>query len=257
MNILTIGDLTEPRAVAYLESKLWDYRRENAIDLVIANGENASFITGPTPELVTRMLDAGVDVITGGNHTVQNFRLHPTLETERTVLRPANYPASVPGTGYTVTDLCGYRLLVINVLGQVHMEPTLDSPFDAVDRILTREAGNYDVAALDIHAEATGEKLALAHYFDGRIQIIFGTHTHVPTADARILPGGSGYVTDIGMCGAADGILGIDKDVIIARCRQHLPVRYTPAEGEICANGVIFTLNSQNFAVKTVKIVSF
>ncbi len=257
MNILAIGDLTEPRAVSYLESRLWDYRRENAIDLVIANGENASFITGPSPELVTRMLDAGVDVITGGNHTVGNFRLHPTLESTPVLLRPANYPACVPGTGYTVTDVCGYRLLVINVLGQVHMEPTLDSPFETVDRILSREAGNYDFAALDIHAEATGEKLALAHYFDGRIQIVFGTHTHVPTADARVLPKGTGYVTDIGMCGAADGILGVDKDVIVARCRQHLPVKYAPAEGEILANGAIFTLNSQDFSAKSVKIVSF
>ena len=257
MKILTIGDITEPRAVTYLKENLWSFRRENKIDLVIANGENASFITGPSPELAEQILSAGVDVLTGGNHTVQNLRLHPMLEASRAILRPANYPAGVPGCGYTVADLCGYRLLVINVLGQVHMEPTLDSPFEAVERILAREAGNYDLAALDIHAEATGEKLALAHAFDGRIAVIFGTHTHVPTADARILPRGSGYITDIGMCGAEDGILGIDADVILERCRIHLPVKYRAATGKILAQGAIFELDSHDFAAKNVKIVSF
>ena len=136
------------------------------------------------------------------------------------------------------------------------MDP-LASPFDAVDRILSREAGAYDVAVMDIHAEATSEKLALAHYFDGRVHVMFGTHTHVPTADTQILPKGSGYVTDLGMCGPQNGILGTDKDAVIDRFRTMMPIRFSVAGGEVIANGVIFSLDPDKKRVSQVERISF
>jgi len=158
--------------------------------------------------------------------------------------------------GYTVCDVNGWRVLCINVSGRVYLDP-LASPFDTVDRILEREDGRYDVALLDIHAEATSEKLALGRYFDGRIQVLFGTHTHVPTADEQILPHGSGYITDLGMCGPTDGILGTDADAVIHRFRSLMPTRFSVASGTVRAQGVIFDVDEGAKKVRSVKRVVF
>lgn len=256
MNILAIGDLTEPRAVPFLQEKLDAFCRENHVSFVVANGENAGFIMGPTPDLAEKLRRAGVDCVTGGNHTLQNKFLYTMLENDIHLLRPQNYPPSAPGRGYTILNADGYRLLIVNVLGQVHMEPVLDNPFFAVDRVLQRESGNYDIAILDIHAEATGEKLALAHYFDGRISVIFGTHTHIPTADEQILPNGSGYVTDLGMCGGSTGILGVKKEVVIERMTTRLPVKSEPDNGPMVAYGAIFTVDPDTGRCTAVKRVT-
>ena len=245
LKILAIGDLTEPRAALFLKEKLSSFKRKNGIDFVIANGENAGFIMGPTPETAALVFDAGVDCLTGGNHTLQNKFLHRTLENDTRLLRPANYPAAVPGFGYRIFSVNGYRLLVMNLLGRVHIEPVLDSPFTAAEAILRRENGKYDLAVLDFHAEATGEKLALARYFDGRFAAIFGTHTHVPTADEQVLPKGTGYITDIGMCGASGGVIGVKADVIIERYLTALPVRSEPDDSPVKANGAIFTIDTE------------
>ena len=245
LKILAIGDLTEPRAALFLKEKLSPFVKKNGVDFVIANGENAGFIMGPTPETAALIFEAGVDCLTGGNHTMQNKFLYRTLENDTRLLRPVNYPASVPGFGYRIFTVKGYRLLVLNVLGRVHIEPTLDNPFTAVEAVLRRENGKYDLAGLDIHAEATGEKLALARYFDGRFAAIFGTHTHVPTADEQILPRGTGYVTDIGMCGGSGGVIGVKADVIIERYLTALPVRSEPDDSPVKANGALFTVDTE------------
>lgn len=242
IKLLAIGDVTSPKAAEALAASLWSIRRQYAVDFVSVNAENAGFIMGPTPETAHLLLNAGADVLTGGNHILQNQFLHGMLEHDTRILRPANYPAATPGAGYTVTDVKGYRLLAVNVMGRVHMEPPLDSPFEAVERILKREEGRYDLAILDIHAEATGEKVALAHHFDGRFSAIFGTHTHVPTADTRVLPGGTGYVTDLGMCGAENGILGIDEASVMKRYLTGISSRFSPAEGKLFADGVLFSV---------------
>lgn len=252
MKILAIGDVTEPRAAAYLAAHLPAYRRENNIDFVIVNAENAGFIYGPDPDIANTLLDGGADLLSGGNHTLQKKSLHPMLEHSRRMIRPVNYPPEAPGMGYTILPAGDGRLLVINAIGRVNMEP-YDCPFHAVDRVLEREAGNYDYAVLDFHAEATGEKLAMGHYLDGRVSAVFGTHTHVPTADEQILPGGTGYITDIGMCGATDGILGMDRAVVIKRFVTRLPERYAAAEGPIAADGVVFEID--RFSKKTVSAV--
>ena len=254
MRILAIGDVTDPRAAAHLAARLWEIRRSLSIDFVAVNAENAGFIVGPDPDVATALLDGGADVLTGGNHTLQKKGLFSLLENDKRVLRPANYPPEAPGAGYAILDAKGYRLLVMNAVGRVEMEPS-DCPFRAIDRILSREEGNYDLAILDFHAEATGEKMAMGYYLDGRVQAVYGTHTHVPTADEQILPHGTGYITDIGYTGVRDSILGISPEVVLHRFLTHLPERFAPAEGEIRIEGVVFTLDESTRRCKKVERV--
>jgi len=254
MRILALGDVVGSRTIDYLQDTLWRIRQKEGVDLVIANGENATEIRGLSAGDAKALLDTGVDVITLGNHTYGMRDLYPFLEEAINVIRPANYPPEAPGSGYTIVRIDGWRVLCINVNGRVYLD-AFASPFDTVDRILEREKGNYDLSVMDIHAEATSEKLALAHYFDGRIDVMFGTHTHVPTADEGILPKGSGYVTDLGMCGPVNGILGTAKEPVIERFRTLMPVRFAVADGEIRAQGVLFEWDGSR--VKSVKRLAF
>ena len=256
MRILTLGDIVGTRTIDYLQRNLWQIRREHHIDATIANGENTSEIRGLSAHDAAALLDTGIDLITLGNHAFGMRDIYSYLEDETRVIRPANYPPVAPGAGYTVLNVDGWRILCINVCGRVYMDP-LASPFETVDRILSREAGSYDFALMDIHAEATSEKLALAYYFDGRVQVMFGTHTHVPTADAQILSGGSGYVTDLGMCGPQGGILGTDKDAVIDRFRTMMPTRFSVAGGNVTASGVIFDLDTNTRRVTRVERIVF
>lgn len=256
MNILCIGDIVGPAAVDFVTKNLWKIRKEYGVSLVVANGENADLGNGLLENTAKVLLQSGVDVITSGNHIWQKSGVYSFLDDCRYLLRPANYPASNPGHGWVIVDADGYRVLVMNVQGLVFMEP-LASPFDTVDLILEKNKGEYDIAVLDIHAEATSEKAALAHYFDGRIDIICGTHTHVQTADERILPGGSAFITDLGMCGVQNSALGVKYEPIIRRLRTGMPQRFELANGNITMNSVIFVYNQQNSKVELVKRVNF
>ncbi len=249
MKILVIGDVTSPAGIEHLGRTLWKFREKNGIDFCVVNGENASFITGISPDLAEKLLLAGADCITGGNHTMHNSRTHTMLEENEALLRPINYGDSVPGHGYTVLDAAGYRMLVINAMGNVHIEPVLDSPYPYIDRVLSERDGEYDFSILDIHAEATGEKVAIGYAYDGRINVIFGTHTHVQTADEQILPRGTGYITDAGMCGESGGVLGMDPECVVAKMRTKMPYRFRAAAGEVRADGVIFTLDTSKRVV--------
>ena len=247
LRIMTIGDVTSPVAATALAGKLWEIRRTHRIDFLAVNPENAGFIIGPSADTARTLLDKGADLLTGGNHTLQNQSLHALLENDNRVIRPANLPAAAPGVGYTILSANGYRILAVNALGRVEMEPVSDSPFATIEKILEREAGNYDLSILDFHAEASGEKVALAMYFDGRFAAVYGTHTHVPTADLSILPRGTGYVSDVGMCGASGGVLGISLESVLKLHLTGVPTRYTVAEGDLFADAVIFTVDpSQN-----------
>ena len=246
MKILAIGDVTSPEGVAHLERNLFSVRGREGIDFCVVNAENASMISGALPELAERLLMAGADCLTGGNHTLRNRAAHAYLDGTSRMLRPINFGSRAPGSGYGIFNVSGWRIMVISAMGNVHIEPVLDSPFDCIERALMREAGNYDVALLDIHAEATGEKLAVAHTFDGKINVVFGTHTHVPTADMQILPKGTGYVSDLGMCGESGGILGMEVPSVISRVRDHLPTPFRPSTGAPSADGVIFTLDEKS-----------
>ena len=255
LKILVIGDVTSPAGVEHLFKNLWKFRKERGIDFCVVNGENASFITGISPQLAEKLLRGGADCITGGNHTMHNKQTYTFMEENAEIIRPLNFGASAPGRGYALLDACGWRMLVMNVMGNVHIEPVLDSPFDAVERALSECSGKYDFAILDVHAEATGEKLALAYAFDGRINVVFGTHTHVQTADAQIFPRGTGYITDIGMCGESGGVLGMDAERVVERMRTHLPHAFKAASGECVADGVIFTLDTSSGRVTSVELV--
>ena len=257
LHILAIGDIVGTRAIDALQQRLWQKRREYRVDFVVANGENATDIHGVNARDAKAILDCGVDLITLGNHTYTMRDLHPFLDNNPDVIiRPANYPASAPGCGYTVRDVCGWRVLCINVNGTTFMEP-LDSPFEAVERILAREEGKYDFALLDIHAEATSEKLAIAHAFDGRMCVMFGTHTHVQTADEQILPHGSGYITDLGMSGPVNSILGTKCDAVLTKMRHHMPAHFTVADGEIAICGALFTVDPSSRKCVKVERVKF
>ncbi|MBE6577013.1 MAG: YmdB family metallophosphoesterase [Ruminococcaceae bacterium] len=256
MKILAIGDVVGTRAVAYLGQTLWAKRRELGVDFVIANGENASDIHGICTADAEELLSSGVDMITLGNHSFGRKDICTMLSDSNSIIRPANYPACVPGSGSSVLNIDGWKILCINVLGTALMD-SMACPFATVDRILSREEGGYDISVLDIHAESTSEKIALGKYFDGRINVIFGTHTHVPTADEQILPEGSGYITDIGMTGPVNGIIGADAQAVIERMRTKIPTHFRVADGEVKAHGALFTLDTSTKKVTSVQRVTF
>lgn len=253
--ILAIGDVVGPDAVTYVSEQLWDFRKKNGINMVICNAENSAAGNGVDVQSAEKLLASGCDVLTGGNHSFRKRDIRAYLDNSETMIRPANYPYGTPGNGYTIANIDGWRVLVINVLGTIYLEP-LACPFGTVERILEREEGRYDFAVLDIHAEATSEKIAMARYFDGKINVIFGTHTHVPTADTMILPHGSGYVTDLGMTGPNDGVLGVRADIIIEKLRAKLPVKFELAEGPIEAQAVLYTLDTVSGKVTAIERVS-
>lgn len=256
MKILAIGDVVGKRSVAHLEKNLWSIRKEYNADFTVVNGENASDIYGIDENEAKALLSAGADVITLGNHAFGRKNIFSMLSDSESIIRPANYPPLAPGGGYTVLNICGWRILCINVMGTAFMD-ALACPFATVDRILDREKGSYDIAIMDIHAESTSEKIALARYFDGRVNVIFGTHTHVQTADEQILPLGSGYITDIGMVGPINGIIGSDAAAVIERARTKIPARLTVADGDIRACGALFELNTDTKRVTSVKRIVF
>ena len=256
LKILTLGDVVGTAAIAYLRKNLWSARSQLGADFVIANGENASDIHGLTLNDAEALLDCGIDFLTMGNHTYGKRDLYGFLDRDARIIRPANFPPSAPGQGYATVRVDGYRILIINIQGQVFMEP-LASPFDTVERILQKERGDYDFAMMDIHAEATSEKIALARVFDGRIAAMFGTHTHVQTADEQILPRGSGYITDLGMTGPTDGILGTDAAAVIEKFRTHMPQRFTVAQGNIRAQGALFEIDPNAGRTVSVKRITF
>ena len=257
MRILVIGDVTSQGGVDHLCKSLWKYRREQRIDFTIVNGENASFISGITDEQAELLLRSGADVITGGNHTMHARGVARMLEERSEVLRPINYGDSVAGRGYGIFDAQGYRVLVINALGTVNVEPRLDSPYNFIDRALAECEGKYDASLLDIHAEATGEKLAIGYAYDGRLSAVFGTHTHVPTADLQILPNGTGYVTDVGMCGESGGVLGMDAPTVVEKMRTRLPIRFKASAGVPVADGIVFDIDTASGKTVAVERVKF
>ncbi len=244
------------QSIEYLRKNLWNKRKELGIDFVVANGENATDIYGIASSDAELLLSYGVDLITLGNHAFSKKDIFAMLSDSENIIRPANYPPMTPGGGYSIINVDGWKILCINVLGTAFME-SLACPFATVDRILEREKGNYDISLIDIHAESTSEKRALGLYFDGRIDIIFGTHTHVQTADCGLLPEGSGYITDLGMVGPADSVIGSDASAVIERMRTKISCRLPMAQGEIEAWGAVFEYDTTLKKVKGVRAIKF
>ena len=237
--ILALGDVAGPAAAARVCSELFEIRRQYSVDFVVCNGENSAATNGIDVKTANELIKYGVDCITTGNHTFKRKEIREYLDETKNIVRPGNFPPEVPGLGYTILEERGLRILVMNVLGVVFLEP-LACPFRTVDRMLRAAEGKYDISVLDVHAEATSEKIAMSHYFDGRIDVIFGTHTHVQTADERIMPHGTGYITDLGMCGPDDSVLGIKKENIIEKLMMHLPVKLDFSDNHVTLHGAIF-----------------
>lgn len=254
MQILMIGDVVGNKGCEFLRSKLPSLKRLKGIDLVIANGENSADGNGITPSSAEMLFSCGVDIITSGNHVFRRKEMYDMLENEPLVLRPANYPDSAPGNGWCMYDMGRVQVCVINLLGTVYLE-SLDCPFRTVDRILEK-AGNPRITIIDFHAEATAEKRALGFYLDGRVSAVVGTHTHVQTADAQILPNGTGYITDVGMVGCIDSVLGVKPELAIAKMKNKLPTRFENAIGEQMINAVLFSIDDRTGRATSVESLS-
>lgn len=250
MRILLIGDVVgRPgrRAVAAVLPRL---RAQYQVDLVIANGENAAGGCGLTPGTAAELFAAGVDVLTSGNHIWKHKEILPLLGTDAPILRPLNYPRTAPGRGY----LTWGPVLVVNLLGRIFLE-SVDCPFAAVDELLQRENAAYTV--VDMHAETTSEKAALAWHLDGRVTAVVGTHTHVPTADARLLPQGTAFVTDVGMVGPRDSVLGVRVDAVVEHFITRLPTRFPVAPGPTQFNAVLVEAADAGRAARIVRVDEF
>lgn len=255
-NILAIGDVVSMQACEYLKEKLWGIRKYHNISFTVVNGENSADGNGMLRQSADMLIEAGADAITGGNHTFRRREVYSYLDDSPCCIRPANMPSSAPGYGFKIIEADAKRVLVINLLGTVYMD-TCDSPFECADRILESNKGKYDYAVVDIHAEATSEKAALARYLDGRVSAVFGTHTHVVTADEQILKGGTGFITDLGMVGVSDSILGVKSEIVIEKFTSRLPVRFEQAHGDISASGTIFTLDRASGRCLKAERISF
>ena len=239
--VLTVGDVVGKPGMNRIYSHLRQLKRKTGADFCVVNGENAS-VVGLTPAQADEILDSGADVITLGNHSFGKREIVPYLEDCSRILRPANYAPQLPGRGWGVFETRAGDVAVIDLIGRCNMDYGPDNPFLMIEKILKQvDAG---IILVEIHAEATSEKLAMGYLLDGRVSAVWGTHTHVPTADTRILPGGTGYVTDLGMTGPRDSVLGIRPDLSIAKFRGDLTERYRWAEGPTKLEGVLFTIDS-------------
>ncbi|HEX6184911.1 MAG TPA: TIGR00282 family metallophosphoesterase [Pyrinomonadaceae bacterium] len=237
MRILMIGDvMARPGRTAVLE-RIQDVREQHAVDLAVMNAENLAGGFSVTPQMCEELFSAGIDVMTSGNHIFDKREAAPYIARQPRLLRPANYPPGTPGAGLWTGEVRGTPVAVLNLMGRVYMPPTHDSPFASADELLAGLDESIKVRLVDVHAEATSEKIALAWYMDGRVSAVVGTHTHVQTADERILPGGTAFITDLGMTGSYSGCIGMEKEGVIARFLSPATPRPEHSKGgvRICA----------------------
>lgn len=243
IRILALGDVVSDTGCRFIRERLWSIRQRERLDAVVINAENSAVGNGIDKASSDMLFSAGADVLTTGNHVWRKKGVDILLEENESILRPANLPEPCVGNGYTIFDCRGYKILVVSLLGTVFMD-AFESPFRVLDKILEREAGNFDLSIVDFHAEATSEKIGLALHVDGRVSAIFGTHTHVQTSDARVLPNGTGFISDAGMTGVEDSVLGLDPELMIKKFMTKIPQYHNVAKGKITMHGVIFELDT-------------
>lgn len=252
MKILAIGDVVSQPGLLTVSHLLRRVRKQVQADFTIVNGENASGV-GITPKQADNIFAAGADVITLGNHSFRKQNIVPYLDDNRYMIRPANLAPQSPGEGFGIYETdAGWRVLLFELIGRCDMQYGPDNPFLRADRILREQEGRYDVALCEIHAAATSEKLAMGFYLDGRVAAVYGTHTHVPTADARVNPNGTGYITDLGMTGAKWSVLGVRKEQSIAMFRGDLTSRFEPADGVCVMQGAVFDIDESTGKCRSV-----
>lgn len=274
LRILAVGDVTGPAGLLFVERNIKNMREETGADIVTVNGENAAKGNGIDLDAVNRLRSCGADVITTGNHVFKWRNIYPLLDSSvrgfgdgaakqnpslAPVLRPLNYPDTAPGRGWVIVDAGGFRLLVMNALGTVFMD-AVNPPMDAAASALTSLEGMYDAAVIDFHAEATSEKAAFARYIGEKFPkaaAVWGTHTHVPTADCQILPCGTAFISDIGMTGPVDSILGVKPDVVINRFVTKLPTFFEFAGGKCASDTVLIEIDRQSGRAVSIRGMTF
>ena len=242
VKILAVGDVCGTNGLDFLHRVLKNYKEKNGIDFVVVNGENAN-VVGVTPRQCDSILRAGADVVTLGNHTWTRWELQPYLDESRRVIRPANFGPQCPGAGDVVINTHFGKVEVINLIGKYGLDTNTDNPFLVVDSIL-QEPGA-DIILVDFHAEATSEKVAMGHFLDGRVSAVWGTHTHVQTSDAMVLPNGTGYITDLGMTGPSYSVLGIDVEQSIGKFLGDPPRRYASGGGSCKMECALFEIDTE------------
>ncbi len=251
MRILFIGDIVGRTGRKVLRENLNKIVNDNNIDFVIANGENSAGGVGITKKVYEELIDYGIDIITLGNHTWAKREIFTFIDEADRLVRPANYPDGTPGNPYVLLNKKETNIAVINMCGRVFME-CLECPFKTIDNILNKIKDKANIIILDFHGETTSEKNAMAWYLDGKVTAVLGTHTHVQTADERILPKGTAYITDVGMTGPKDSVIGVKKDIIIKKFLTGLPARFVVEQDEGQMNSVLLNIDD-NFTVKEIK----
>ena len=255
MKILFVGDITGKSGMEKATQELGRLKRQHGADLVIVNGENAAERNGITEKQFRDLRFAGADVVTLGNHAWANQEIYNFIDREDGIIRPLNYPAGTPGRGYTIVDMGRVQAAVVNLLGNVFVS-SLPSPFTMIDDVLDelKQQGVRHIF-IDLHAEATSEKIAFAHYVDGRVSAVLGTHTHVQTADACVLPKGTAYISDVGMTGAIHSVLGVKTELSVQQFATQIPVRFQHAEGEARLCGVVVEVDDKTGRAITIQSI--
>ena len=242
MKIMMIGDVYGEPGRAVLSRLLPRLREQHQVDFTVVNVENAAGGFGVTQAIAESVLDLGVDVMTTGNHVWDKREITAYIVKENRLLRPANYPEGTPGVGYVTVKAGPYRVTVINLMGRVFMNP-IDCPFRKAESILETVGGETPIRLVDFHCEATSESVAMGWWLDGKVSAVVGTHRHVQTADERVLPGGTAYITDLGMTGPTDGVIGVDREQILQRFLTQMPIRFETAKGPAALHGVVIAVD--------------
>lgn len=253
MNILFIGDVMGTPGRRALASHLPGLRDSLKLDLVIANCENVADGLGVTADTANELFGLGIDVLSNGNHAWDKQEALDYIRHEPRLLRPQNYPPDTPGSGWYVAQAGRQRVGILNVLGTVFMHPTLGCPFRAADDALAKKPGDVKVVLVDVHAEATSEKTALGWYLNGRVSAVVGTHTHIPTADEHVLPGGTAYITDVGMTGCYDSVIGLGIDNAVMRLMHKVPAPWDTAEGKGTLCGVVIDVDEHTGKSRSIR----
>jgi len=255
VKLLFVGDVVGSPGRRALEALLPVLTERHAPDFVVVNGENAAGGVGITERIARGIFELGVDAITLGNHAYRHSDVYGYLDEEPRIIRPANYPKGDPGRGYTIVERDGKRLGVVNLAGTVFLD-SFRSPFPEADAILADLRGRTDHVLVDFHAEATSEKVAMGWFLDGRVTACVGTHTHVPTADARVLPGGTAFITDVGMTGPRESVIGVERDLAIRRFLTQTPVKFETAQGDPWLNGVVIEAGDDGHATSIEQVLA-
>lgn len=252
MNILVIGDVVAHDGRMAVLERIQDLRDQNSVDLVVMNAENVAGGFSITPSLADELFKAGIDVMTSGNHIFDKKEVVPYIENNPRLLRPANFPPGTPGRGLWIGEIRGTPVAVMNLIGRVFMQPS-DDPFRTAETLLETIPSTTLIRVVDFHAEATSEKIALGWFLDGRVSAVLGTHTHVQTADDRILPGGTAYITDLGMTGSHAGVIGMNRSDVIARFTSVTAKRAEQARGDVHINAAMLDIDEESGKARSIR----